>query len=131
MAAPREYDIQKEVVKWLRLALPSDSFVCHVPNGGARKVREVQKFKAMGVRNGVPDLLVIVGAHHIPGRYGPLVVWFEVKRDEKQKASPEQETTMEQLCLLGCRCFMISCVEHAKTALEALDAPLKNISPEA
>lgn len=131
MAGPREYEIQKEVVKWLRHALPSDSFVCHVPNGGARKIREVQKFKAMGVRNGVPDLLVIVGAHQIKGRYGPLVVWFEIKRDEKQKASPQQETTMDQLCRLGCRCFMISDVEHAKQALEALDVPLKTISPGA
>jgi hypothetical protein len=31
---------------------------CHVPNGGWRTASEAGRFKAMGVRSGVPDLLL-------------------------------------------------------------------------
>lgn len=31
---------------------------CHVPNGGKRNRREAAKLRAMGVRRGVPDILI-------------------------------------------------------------------------
>lgn len=56
-----EETLQAICVRWFdyqhaRLSL----FLFHVPNGGKRNVKEAARFKAMGVRPGVPDLLLIL-----------------------------------------------------------------------
>jgi hypothetical protein len=38
--------------------VPEFQWFFHVPNGGTRHVREAVKFKAMGVKPGVPDILL-------------------------------------------------------------------------
>ncbi len=53
----KEDDLQKAVVRFIRLAAPD--LVCFaVPNGGFRNVREAAKLKAMGVKAGVADLAI-------------------------------------------------------------------------
>lgn len=55
-----EDDIQKACVKMLTL-LENQKMLrfFHVPNGGKRGAREGSKFKKMGVRPGVPDLVIL------------------------------------------------------------------------
>ena len=57
IACVRWFDLQYH---WLSWAL------FHVPNGGSRNRIEAAKFKAMGVRPGVPDLILILprGGYH-------------------------------------------------------------------
>jgi len=58
-----EEDIHKAVVEWAdRQAAtePALELLFHVPNGGSRHVAEAVKLKAMGTRQGVPDLLLPV-----------------------------------------------------------------------
>jgi hypothetical protein len=40
--------------------VPELQWIFHVPNGGTRHVREAAKFKSMGVKAGVPDLILPV-----------------------------------------------------------------------
>lgn len=120
-----EHHIQQDIVKWLKATCPSDTFIIHIPNGGYRKPAEANKLKAMGVKAGVPDLQVIISARHIKRQIGPLVLWFEVKANEKEEPSDDQVMVMEHLCRIGCRCFLVSSVEHVRQALEALDVPLR------
>lgn len=53
----KEDQLQKEVVKYLRLQYPGVLFF-HCPNGGKRNVIEAAKFKTMGVLPGVSDLII-------------------------------------------------------------------------
>ena len=56
-----EADIHKAVVEWAdrqAKARPELALLFHPPNGGSRHIAEATKLKAMGVRKGVPDLLL-------------------------------------------------------------------------
>jgi hypothetical protein len=58
-----EEDIHKAVVEWAdrqAAAEPALEMLFHVPNGGSRHIAEATKLKAMGTRQGVPDLLLPV-----------------------------------------------------------------------
>ncbi len=62
-----EDQLQKSVVQYLTMVFPpnGDVLFFHVPNGGRRDIREASKFKAMGVRPGVADLIFLSpGATH-------------------------------------------------------------------
>lgn len=55
-----EDDLQMACVKWFDFQHPMlKALLFHVPNGGHRNAREAARFKAMGVRPGVPDLLLL------------------------------------------------------------------------
>jgi hypothetical protein len=61
-----EEDIHRAVVEWAdrqAQAHPALKMLFHVPNGGSRHVAEAVKLKAMGTRQGVPDLLLLCQSH--------------------------------------------------------------------
>lgn len=47
--------------------VPEFNWFFHVPNGGSRNIREAVKFKAMGVKAGVPDILLPVARQGFNG----------------------------------------------------------------
>ena len=53
-----EQVLQHSVGQFLDLALPSNAIWLHYPSGGFRRPIEAKIFRALGVRPGVPDLLV-------------------------------------------------------------------------
>lgn len=55
-----EDTLQMQVAKYLRIQYPR-LLAFHVPNGGKRNPREGARFKAMGVRPGVADILLFWG----------------------------------------------------------------------
>lgn len=63
-AAPRrtpEEDLQRTCVEWLGLHAPRHPLLAraiHVPNGGKRPRGEAGRLKALGVKKGVPDILL-------------------------------------------------------------------------
>lgn len=62
-----EDQLQISCVTWFDYQYHSISWALfHVPNGGTRNSIEAAKFKAMGVRSGVPDLLLLIprGGYH-------------------------------------------------------------------
>lgn len=78
---PTEVEEQIVLVVWMeKKAIP----FFHVPNGGHRDWREAAKFKRMGVRPGVPDLVVPVA------RKGYHGLFLEVKRTQGGRLSDTQ-----------------------------------------
>lgn len=49
-------------VMWNEARYPCLKYLMHCPNGGKRSVIEAAKFKRMGVRPGVPDLLLPIAS---------------------------------------------------------------------
>jgi len=54
-----EDDIQIEVARWLDHRLPKDWRWYHCPNGGFRKKATAGRFKAMGLKAGIPDCVIL------------------------------------------------------------------------
>lgn len=55
-----EDQLQKSIVRWFDLQYANlRHLLIHVPNGGYRNAVEAAKFKQMGVRAGVPDLILL------------------------------------------------------------------------
>ena len=86
-SAPREDDEQIALIRWCayqQAAYPELQLILHVPNGGSRGPVEAARFKAMGVRSGVPDLMLPVPR----GKYHGL--WIELKRTKGGRVEPNQ-----------------------------------------
>lgn len=58
-----EDQLQKQVMHYLDLTLPKPpkAFAFHCPNGGQRNAIVAAKLKAMGVKRGVSDVLILHG----------------------------------------------------------------------
>jgi len=52
----KEDDFQKAVARYLNM---KGIFWFHCPNGGFRNVAEAAKLKSMGVKPGIPDILIL------------------------------------------------------------------------
>lgn len=98
------------------LAFPELRLLFHIPNGGRRDAREAAKFKAMGVKPGVPDLFLPVprGTYH--------GLWIELKAGDRGRTSREQDSWLTQLRAQG----YAACVCHGgKMALSVLTSYLQ------
>lgn len=63
---------QMGVIDWAQWNMgrfPELKLLFHVPNGGKRNAREAARFKAMGVKAGVPDLCLPVPMNGFAGLY--------------------------------------------------------------
>jgi len=67
----------------------------HVPNGGGRSKAEAGVFKALGVRAGVPDLLLTVPANGCAG------LWMELKAPGSGRLNEAQHRWIARLRGLG------------------------------
>lgn len=65
-----EEALQIAAADFLDLAMPEDARWFHVPNGELRHPAVAGKLKAMGVKPGVGDVIVL---------YGPTFIWIELK----------------------------------------------------
>lgn len=96
---------QIALFRWMGLARylgrPIDDFYWHTPNGGKRSPREASKFRAMGVKRGVPD---IFGCLPLGGFHGH---YIELKAMDG-RVSSEQNDVIKLLHAQGYRvdiCF--------------------------
>ena len=93
-AAPRkstEAQVQRAVLGHLAFRAVQDVFWFHVPNGGWRSPIEASVFKGLGVKPGVPDLVLIGNGKP----YG-----LELKT-ERGRLTPVQRTTQALLAAAG------------------------------
>ena len=77
MTTPTEEQEQMALFRWASLSLgryPELALLVHVPNGGSRHMLEAIKFKKMGLRKGVPDILLAVPRGGLHG------LFIELKR---------------------------------------------------
>lgn len=95
---PTEEDEQMTVIDWAEKrtsVYPALKLLHHIPNGGKRSKSEAARFKAMGVKAGVPDLFLPVprGGYH--------GLWIEMKRTQDGKVSENQKWWLRALNSLG------------------------------
>jgi len=87
---------------------------CHVPNGGYRTPAQAGAFKAMGVRSGVPDLIIWTGSGHSFG--------IELK-GPKGKPSDAQILWKSTLESLGHRVYVAWSLQEVEAALRLERVP--------
>ncbi len=112
---PTEEDEQMTVIDWAEKrtsVYPALKLLFHIPNGGKRSKAEAARFKAMGVRAGVPDLFLPVPR----GRYHGL--WIEMKRTKDGKISENQKWWIGALNSLGYSAQVAYGAEQAIRQLE-------------
>lgn len=113
---PTEEQEQTAVMQWAEYQMgrwPELVWLYHIPNGGKRRRTEAARFKAMGVKPGVPDLCLPVprGGYH--GLY------VEMKRREEGRVSEDQAEWIDGLRANGyCAGVAYGCHE-AEGILEA------------
>lgn len=115
IAKESEDSHQIALLCWCNLAdtkasYPQLKWLFHVPNGGARDKREGAKFKAMGVKRGVPDLHLIWTV----GFYKGLII--ELKND-KGVLSVEQSEWLAHYYSQGYKSVVCYGWESARDAI--------------
>ena len=98
--APPEDDEQIALFAWINLNIgqqPELALAFHVPNGGHRNPHVGAHMKRMGVKPGVPDLLLPVKR----GRWSGLAI--ELKRTVGGRVSQDQQWWLVQLREQGWR----------------------------
>lgn len=88
LAGESEDSQQRALICWCSLNLkqyPQLARLFAIPNGGFRDIREAAKFKSVGVRKGVLDLMLPVARGNWHG------LFIELKRISGGVTSPEQK----------------------------------------
>lgn len=110
-----EDDLQRDIVRFLTVALPADATFYAVPNGGKRHKREAARLVGLGVRAGVPDLAVV---HR--GR----ALFLELKAKAGYLSQRQREMHRE-LSYAGAAVCVVRSVAEAEAALLAAAVPLR------
>ena len=100
---PTESVEQQCLFNWAKLReaiYPDLALMFHVPNGGKRDIATATRFKAEGVKAGVPDIFLPVPR----GEYHGLFI--ELKRIKYSTVSKEQRQYILQLRRLGYAAFV-------------------------
>lgn len=95
---PTEDQEQIALINWARMQekrYPELRMLFHIPNGGSRGKAEAGRFRAMGVRAGVPDLFLPVAKS---GWHG---LFIEMKRQRGGRVSDEQKAWIYALVAQG------------------------------
>lgn len=114
MPVPTESVEQQCLFRWAaysRGKMPELNLMYHVPNGGKRGKREAERFRAEGVKAGVPDICLPVARG---GKHG---MYIEMKRRKGGRVSGEQEAWLEALKKEGYAAVVCRGWEEAAKAL--------------
>lgn len=128
--ASPERDVQRAVIRWLRLVLPTGSVVASVVNeqrgAGATAVQRARygmARKASGVVSGFPDAVAVLPE----GRS----IWLEFKAPGSGILSDAQLGVHDRLRSLGHAVGVVTCIETCRGLMQALDVPLREASGQA
>lgn len=111
---PTEEEEQTAVMHWATMAAgrwPELRMLFHIPNGGKRTKTEAARFRAAGVRSGVPDLFLPCA------RGGYHGLWIEMKA-VGGRVSREQEQWLRELQAAGYLCRVCYGADAAIAELE-------------
>ena len=109
---------QMSVMDWANVNLrqyPELELLHHIPNGGKRNVKEAARFKAMGVKSGVPDLCLPVPRGGYAGMY------IEMKYG-KNKPTNNQNNWITKLQQQG---YCVTVCYSGKEAADIIEGYLK------
>ena len=119
MNTPTESEEQQALFQWAqyqRGAYPEIDLLYHIPNGGRRSKAEAGRFKAEGVKSGVPDVCLPVARG---GFYG---LYIEMKR---QKGSSTSEAQKEWIAGLRAQGYFAVVCKGWSEAAEVITNYLK------
>ena len=111
---PTEEEEQTVVMHWATMAAgrwPELRLLFHIPNGGKRSKAEAVRFKAQGVKAGVPDICLPVPR----GKYHGL--YIELKRVKGGRVSDAQEQYISALRKQGYRVEVCFGMEQARDVI--------------
>lgn len=111
---PTEAVEQAALFRWAVLQPPESGIrlMMHIPNGGYRKPSEAARFRALGVRAGVPDIFLPVA------RGGYHGLWIELKRRRGGRVSGEQAGWIDALQKQGYACTVCCGWEAAAAVIQ-------------
>ena len=121
-APPRDLEtpIHISIVEFLDLVLPEPLKALHFANGGKRGKREAGRLRAMGVKAGAADIIILGWM-----KSGvPSFIWFEVKSDEGS-LSQSQKDWRDWCAAIGAPWFLVRSIADAEDALKWLGIPLR------
>lgn len=116
-----EQELQKSIVGYLDVALPKDAFYFAVPNGGYRTPTEAAALKGVGVKPGVPDLMIV---------YRGWAYGIETKTDKvvghskRTETSAAQDLVHMQMARAGVHVCVCRSMEEVQAALIGWSIPL-------
>lgn len=84
----------------------------HPPNGGLRNKIVAAKLKRMGVKAGVPDILIFTPSVDVAG------VAIELKVD-KNRTTDKQQEWIESLTICGWACYVCRSIYEVMAVLQA------------
>lgn len=105
---------QMLIFQWAAFAhgkYPELDLLYHIPNGGKRSKAEAGRFKVMGVKSGVPDLMLPIPRNNYHGLY------IEMKREKGGTVSPEQQKWINALRKQGYAVEVCKGFEQARCLL--------------
>lgn len=103
-----EQEIHRAVVSHLNWRAMPGVFFFHPPNGGYRSKVEGAIFKGLGVKRGVPDLIIF---------YSGQIFGLEFK-STKGRVSPVQRQVMNDMEVAGARTSVAASIDEALVTLE-------------
>jgi hypothetical protein len=109
-----EQALHRACAQFLDIALPPDACWFHPPNGGARSPVEAAIFKGLGVKAGVPDLVIVYR-----GRF----IAIELK-GPSGRLTPTQKAMHGRLTLAGATVSVAKSVEELQDFLSQI-VPLR------
>ncbi len=93
--------------------LPNADRIYHIPNEGKRSITEASRFKAEGLKSGVPDLFLPVP---LSGYHG---LYIEMKRpDHKNRPTKNQKEWVNYLNGVGYKAVVCYGYEDAVTEIQ-------------
>lgn len=111
---PPEEHVQRTVAQWLDL---HGVLWCHVPNEGRHKPQYRAKMAALGLKPGVPDILIFDLPPEVPDARG---VAIELKRAKGGRVSKAQQEWLEELGGRGWVCAVCKGIDEALELLQGL-----------
>lgn len=112
---PREGEEQARLFHWAQMAsgkYPELRLMFHIPNGGSRGKAEAGRFKAEGVKAGVPDIFLPVARGDFHG------LFIELKRREGGRVSKEQRQWLNNLWKQGYMAMVCKGWDEARVVIE-------------
>ena len=113
-----EQVLQKQVAAFLDAALVPPAFWFHCPNGGARSKVEGAIFKAMGVKPGIPDCIVVWNADGKDIFLGPVPQILAIELKAKNgRETPDQRRKLAQFKAVGASVAVCKSLDEVIAAL--------------
>ena len=115
VTVPTEEEEQITLFEWagrMNYTYPDLRWLYHVPNGGSRGKAEAGRFKAMGVRKGVPDVALDIPRGGLHG------LRIEMKRRDGGKLSDAQREWIDHYNAIGYRAVVCHGWQEAAKVIE-------------